>query len=118
LGVSPDVSALGATIIVGERIWQGQQKFRIVMGAVNYSDYQRMLPGGESLKRLIAIVRNYIGDEQDWELNLILQEQEVPQICLDGNSRLGWTTWLAQDTLGRDGDDLFLHPLELRGLQT
>jgi type VI secretion system protein ImpH len=118
LGVSPDISALGATIIVGDRIWQGQQKFRIVMGAVNYADYQRMLPGGESLKRLIAIVKNYIGDEQDWELNLILQEQEVPQFGLTGECRLGWTSWLAQDPLGRDGDDLYLHPLELRGLQT
>jgi type VI secretion system protein ImpH len=62
-------------------------------------------------------VKNYIGDEQDWELNMILQEQEVPQLSLDGKSRLGWTTWLAQQPLGRDGDDLFLHPLELRGLE-
>ncbi|MEW8005749.1 MAG: type VI secretion system baseplate subunit TssG [gamma proteobacterium symbiont of Clathrolucina costata] len=118
LGASTDISTLGATIIVGDRVWQGQQKFRIVMGAVKYNDYQRMLPGGESLKRLIAIVKNYIGDEQDWELNLILQEQEVPQLSLDGESRLGWTTWLAQEPLGRDGDDLFLHPLEIRGLHT
>ncbi|MBT3046323.1 MAG: type VI secretion system baseplate subunit TssG [Candidatus Thiodiazotropha sp.] len=117
LGESTDISSLGMTIILGDRVWQGQQKFRIVMGAVDFADYQRMLPGGESLKRLIAIVKNYIGDELDWELNLILQEQEVPPLSLDGESRLGWTTWLAQQPLGRDGDDLFLHPLEIRGLE-
>ncbi|MEW8431867.1 MAG: type VI secretion system baseplate subunit TssG, partial [Candidatus Thiodiazotropha sp.] len=117
LGESTDISCLGMTIILGDRVWQGQQKFRIVMGAVDFADYQRMLPGGESLKRLIAIVKNYIGDELDWELNLILQEQEVPPLSLDGESRLGWTTWLAQQPLGRDGDDLFLHPLEIRGLE-
>ncbi|MCU7840101.1 MAG: type VI secretion system baseplate subunit TssG [Candidatus Thiodiazotropha sp. (ex Troendleina suluensis)] len=118
LGESTDISALGATIILGDRIWQGQQKFRIVMGAINFADYQRMLPGGGSLKRLIAAVKNYIGDEPDWELNLILEEKEVPPLCLDGESRLGWTTWLAQEPLGRNGDDLFLHPNELRGLQS
>lgn len=118
LGESTDISALGAMIILGDRIWQGQQKFRIVMGAINFADYQRMLPGGGSLKRLIAAVKNYIGDEQDWELNLILKEKEVPPLCLNGESRLGWTTWLAQEPLGRNGDDLFLHPNELRGLQS
>ncbi|MES9831279.1 MAG: type VI secretion system baseplate subunit TssG [Candidatus Thiodiazotropha sp. LLP2] len=116
LGESMDISSLGASIILGDRVWQGQQKFRIVLGALSYDDYQRMLPGGESLKRLIAVVKNYIGDEQDWELNLILQEQEVPPLSLNGESRLGWTSWLAQHPLGRDGDDLFLQPLELRGL--
>jgi type VI secretion system protein ImpH len=107
---------LGANIIVGDRVWQGQHKFRIVLGALTFEDYQRMLPGGASLQRLIAVVKNYIGDEQDWELNLILEEPEVPLLCLDGESRLGWTSWLAQQPLGRDGDDLFLQPLELRGL--
>jgi type VI secretion system protein ImpH len=116
LGESTDISALGATIILGDRVWQGQQKFRIVLGALKFADYQRMLPGGESLKRLIAVVKNYIGDEQDWELNLILKEQEIPPMCLNGESRLGWTSWLAQQSLGRDGNDLFLQPLELRGL--
>jgi type VI secretion system protein ImpH len=118
LGESADISSLGTTIILGEQIWQGQQKFRIVLGPLTFCDYQRMLPGGESLKRLIAVVKNYIGDEQDWELNLILQQQEVPPLSLDGKSHLGWTSWLAQEPLARSGDDLFLHPLELRGLQS
>ncbi|MEJ2620321.1 MAG: type VI secretion system baseplate subunit TssG [Candidatus Thiodiazotropha sp.] len=116
LGESLEISTLGTNIILGDRIWQPQQKFRIVLGALTFNDYQRMLPGGESLKRLISVVKNYIGDEQDWELNLILEQPEVPQLCLNGESRLGWTSWLAQQPLGRDGDDLFLQPLELRGL--
>ncbi|MET0051564.1 MAG: type VI secretion system baseplate subunit TssG [Candidatus Thiodiazotropha sp.] len=116
LGMSEDISTLGATIILGDRVWLGQQKFRIVLGALNFADYQRMLPGGESLKRLIAVVKNYIGDELDWELQLILAEAEIPPLQLNGTSRLGWTSWLAQQPLGRDGDDLTLHPLELRGL--
>lgn len=116
LGESTDISCLGTTVILGDRIWQGQQKFRIVLGPIEFHDYRRMLPGGESLKRLIAVVKNYIGDELDWELNLILQEHDVPPLSLDGESRLGWTSWLSQEPLGRNGDDLFLRPLELRGI--
>jgi predicted component of type VI protein secretion system len=29
---------------------------------------------------------------------------------LGGGVRLGWTTWLTRDALGRDGDDLKLDP--------
>jgi type VI secretion system protein ImpH len=118
LGQSDDISTLGTSVILGDRIWLGQQKFRIVLGALDYCDYQRLLPGGVSLRRLIAVVKNYIGDELDWELNLVLKEAQVPPLSLNGESRLGWTTWLAQCPLGRDGNDLFLHPLELRGLTT
>ncbi|MET0026310.1 MAG: type VI secretion system baseplate subunit TssG [Candidatus Thiodiazotropha sp.] len=114
LGQSEDISTLGSTIILGDRVWQGQQKFRIVLGALSFTDYQRMLPGGESLKRLIAVVKNYIGDELDWELQLILAEAEIPPLQLNGTSQLGWTSWSAQQPLGRDGDDLTLHPLVWR----
>jgi len=118
LGLSRDTSMLGATVILGERIWQAQQKFRIVLGAIDFNDYQRMLPGGNSLKRLMAVVRNYIGDELDWELNLILEQPEVPPLRLNSESRLGWTSWLTQGPLGRDGNDLVLHPYEIRGFRS
>jgi type VI secretion system protein ImpH len=116
LGASPDAGTLGSTIILGAKIWQAQQKFRVILGAIDFAEYRRMLPGGMSLQRLIALVRNYIGDELDWDLNLILQESEVPPLCLNGQSRLGWTSWLTQGRLGRDGDDLVLHPSKYRGL--
>jgi len=117
LGQSDDISTLGVTILLGEQVWQSQHKFRIVIGAVNFIDYKRLLPGGKSLQRLVAMVKNYVGEEFNWELQLILEEPEVPNLPLDGNSQLGYTSWLTQGALGRDGDDLVLCPTELRGLQ-
>ncbi len=110
LGESEDTGTLGMTIILGERIWQSQHKFRILIGALEFDDYQRLLPGGKSLERLIAVLKNYVGEELDWDLQLILKEPEIPELSLDGNCRLGWTSWLTQKPWGRDGDDLILNP--------
>jgi type VI secretion system protein ImpH len=117
LGSSRRVSSLGITALLGGRVWQAQQRFRIVLGPLCAADYQRMLPGGASLRRLIAVVRNYLGDELEWELQLILRQAEVPKPRLNGATRLGWTSWLSQTPLGRDGDNLHLLPCELRSLQ-
>ena len=69
-----------------------------------------MLPGGESLRRLVAIVRNYVGDELSFDLNLILKQEEVPRMRLGGAIRLGWTTWLLSAEADRDRGDLYLNP--------
>lgn len=116
LGSSGAVGTLGLNTLLGAKIWQAQQRFRIVMGPLDLDDYRRMLPGGESLTRLRAVVRNYLGDELEWELQLILREAEIPEPRLDGRTRLGWTSWLNHAQLGRDGDELHLHPSEARYL--
>jgi type VI secretion system protein ImpH len=77
-----------------------------------------MLPGGKSLLHLKSVVRNYLGDELEWELQLILREDEIPEPRLGGTTQLGWTSWLNQGSLGRDGNDLHLLPCELRSHPT
>ncbi|MFB3893148.1 MAG: type VI secretion system baseplate subunit TssG [Phycisphaerae bacterium] len=110
MGESPDTGALGRTAIVGARIWDCQQKFRIVLGPMPLADYERMLPGGASLGRLVAWVRNYIGDELSWDVQLILKKEEVPQTHLGKYGRLGWTTWMGSKPFDHDADDLKLRP--------
>ncbi len=114
LGRSARVGSLGVNTLLGARVWQAQQRFRIVLGPLGLTDYRRLLPGGRSLRSLQAVVRNYLGDEQEWELQLILREAEIPGPRLGGDTQLGWTGWLSQAPLGRDGDDLRLHPQRLR----
>jgi type VI secretion system protein ImpH len=80
---------------------------------MSLKDYKRMLPGGSSLPRLTAIVRNYIGDELSWDVNLILQEQEVPLLKLGEVGQLGWTTWLTPRPSEDDAGDLYLDALRV-----
>lgn len=101
---------LGVSTTIGESVWDCQTKFRIVAGPMSLADYQRLLPGGTSLTRLQAVVKNYVGLELDWDLHLVLKRNEVPPTSLGGLGQLGWTTWLASQPLVRDADDLVLTP--------
>lgn len=110
LGADPAAGALGQTTTVGARVWDHQSKFRVRIGPVPLDVYEALLPGGASLPKVKAVVRNYVGDQLDWDLRPVLAETAVPRLQLGAAGRLGWTTWLASGPLGRDGDDLELDP--------
>jgi type VI secretion system protein ImpH len=110
LGDSPETGTLGQTAIVGSRVWDVRQKFRIRLGPLDLAAYQKMLPGGASLARLVAWVRSYVGDEFDWDVRLVLKKQEVPPVRLGKAGGLGWSTWLHAAAPKRDADDLVLRP--------
>ena len=104
--------ALGRSTSIGARVWSRTSKFRILVGPLSLPDYKRLLPGQGSLERLESIVRNFVGDALDWDVNLILRAADVPRVALGGaNSVLGHTSWvgLRRDS-AHDADDLYLSP--------
>jgi len=111
LGESPETGSMGRTAVVGSRVWECQQKFRIRMGPMDFDDYQRMLPGGESLPRLVDWVRNYLGDELLWDVQLILKKEAVPATSMGQLGQLGWSTWTLSAPPPEDADDLVLRPV-------
>lgn len=115
LGASRTSGTLGGSATIGGRVWSYQYKFTIIFGPMGLDDYQRLLPGGASLGRLIAILRNYIGDELSWDVNLILKKEEVPRTELGQFGKLGWTTWLTPRRSDADADDLHLNPMQRVG---
>jgi type VI secretion system protein ImpH len=115
LGRSRASGTLGRSAVIGARVWSCHHKFRIAFGALSLAQYLRLLPGGETLRRLVPLVRSYVGDELDWDVKLILKREEVPPLALGTQGRLGWTTWLNAPLRARDPDDLRLRPLAVRG---
>ena len=113
LGESVENAKLGSTLVIGSRFWECQQKFRIKFGPMHFSEYQRMLPGGDSIRRLTAWVKNYVGDELSWEIQLILSAVEVPAVCLGKMGQLGWSTWLKSKEFEKDADDLVLRTFKV-----
>ena len=104
--------ALGRSTSIGTRVWSRAAKFRILIGPLSLAELKRLLPGQGSLERLQAIVRNYVGDALDWDVNLILRAADVPRVALGGaNAALGHTTWVGKrrDAVD-DANDLYLSP--------
>jgi type VI secretion system protein ImpH len=106
IGLAGEGSRLGSSLVLGQRVWDSQNRFRIVIGPVAYGDYCRFMPGGDSLKRLHAWVRMYCGLALDWEVRLILKKAEMPKLRLGGAIRVGWSTWLASAAPGRDPGEM------------
>ena len=78
------------------------------MGPLSHADYQRFLPGGQSLQRLLAWVKNYVGLTLDWDVRLILNQHDVPPLRLGGGTRIGWSTWLMSAPPTRHPDQLLI----------
>ena len=115
LGRTPDATVpLGAGVIVGRRARDAQTRFRVRLGPMDLDRYHDFLPGGRSLVRLVDWVRNYVGYEFDWQLQLVLAREEVPGIQLGREGLLGWTTWLGPRPSPTDADDLVLSPEHMR----
>lgn len=113
LGVTPQTGTLGANVVIGDYVWQCQQKFRIILGPLDFNDYERLLPGRESGKRLRAMVRNYVGDSMNWDVNLVMKKENVRPLRLGDDDLLGWNTWLGSRTGDEDVHDLVLEPMKL-----
>ena len=122
LGHSPIVATLGQSTLLGNSVWGCQHKFRIVLGPLSLNQYLSLLPGAELLAQLVAIVRNYLGDELVWDVNLLLKKQEVPaeialgcpkessNASMNGAAQLGWSMWLGPRISDTDANDLLLNP--------
>ncbi|MGV6849075.1 MAG: type VI secretion system baseplate subunit TssG [Marinibacterium sp.] len=107
-----DGAGLGQATSIGSRVWSRSAKFRVRVGPLTLEEYNALLPGGAALSRLRAIVRNYVGDILDWDVNLVLRGTEVPEARLDGTTRLGQTSWIGHRDPARDADDVYLMPME------
>ena len=122
MGMLEDSNRLGASLTLGRSVWDCQHKFRIVIGPLDYADYQRFLPGGESMERLVAWVKNYAGLTLDWDVRLVLKKEQLPPLRLGSagpaSVRMGWSTWLASAKPQRNLDQMVINPVNLESIST
>ena len=94
--------------VLGERVWQRQDKFQVCLGPLTLEEYETFLPEGRSYNSLVAAVRNYLGLELLWETRLLLKGQQKPATCLGKQGVLGWTSWLESQEPQEEVGDLVL----------
>ena len=100
---------LGVSAVIGTSSWQCQHKFRITIGPLDLREYESLLPIGDKLENLRSLVRNYIGFEFNWDINLVLLKEQVPDVQIGTYGRLGWTSWLKTGKREAEVNDLYLN---------
>ncbi len=103
-------SRLGQGAIIGSMVPDVQHKFRLRLGAMSLTEFERYLPGGIRFLQVRDWVRNYMGVELAWDAQVVLKREEVPSARLGSYGRLGWTSWLGMPPGKRvaDADDVML----------
>lgn len=102
-------NALGVNAVAGNRVWDQQARFRLRLGPLTFAEFLRFLPVGKVFRPFVQFTRYIVGQEFDFDVQLILKAEEVPgcQLGAKGSRapRLGWTTWLKTKEFSKDAED-------------
>ena len=99
---------LGRGVVLGDRVWDVQGKFLVRIGPLSLDKYLGFLPGARELARLRALVRQWVGVELAWDLQVLLLRDQVPPLRLGGAAggagALGRSAWLGAYRKPGDAD--------------
>jgi type VI secretion system protein ImpH len=103
---------LGVNTIAGKRFWDNQSKFRAIFGALTFEEFKAFIPAGSAFKPATELVRFLAGMEFDFDINLVLKADQVPDCVLstrvNAAPMLGWTTWLKTQPFSKDDSQVVL----------
>jgi type VI secretion system protein ImpH len=103
---------LGEGAIAGDAVWDPQARFRVRLGPLKLAKFLAFLPEGKAVTELYDLVRFHVGPVLQFDLQLVLQADEVPWCRLGDETpegpRLGWCGWLKTEIFTQDaGDAIF-----------
>lgn len=106
---------LGVSVVAGERVWDVQSKFRVRLGPLDFAQFLEFLPDRAPVRERKAfflmshLVRLYVGPEFDFEVQLVLNAEDVPECQLTETGiigpRLGWNTWIRSLPFPHDAEE-------------
>ncbi len=89
---------LGRSVMLGNKGWFAQGKFRIILGPLSKQQLHNFAPGTATLRALDEIVRFYVNYEYDYDYVMRIRRADVPaHIHLNKEKMpvLSWNTWLS-----------------------
>lgn len=100
---------LGVNALAGQRVWSIENRFRLVLGPLDYKSFEQLLPGRRRHVQVAQVVRTYVGPSMEFDLQLLLKRQEVPMCKLSSDAstarQLGWNTWACSYPRGTDATE-------------
>lgn len=98
-----EADSLGWGAVIGDEVWDQQSRIRIRIGPLTLERYNDFLPTGSAWPALQSIAKIFCGSDLEFELELLLGQNEVP-VCRLGDPEpaefegagpaLGWTSWI------------------------
>jgi type VI secretion system protein ImpH len=112
LGPSEANNALGVSTVLGGRVWDQQAQFTLRVGPLAFPTFCQFLPSGSAFRSLVQLTRYFVGQECDFDIQLVLKAAAVPWCRLgetgDHAPRLGWSSWLKTGEFTHDAGDAVL----------
>jgi type VI secretion system protein ImpH len=101
-------AVLGASALVGERVWQRDLRLRLVVGPLDAAGFDAFLPQGPAARALESLVALFTGVAFEYEVELVLEAAAVrPTLLADtAVNRLGWDAYLVAGPQHEDRRDV------------
>lgn len=107
-------NVVASNLVIGDRVWDVQSKFRLRIGPLDYRRFRSLMPNGDALRPFAQMTRTYVGPGFDFDVQPVLKPEAVPYCRLvpdeggDGPF-LSWNTWLRGEPFTREVDDTVFH---------
>jgi type VI secretion system protein ImpH len=101
---------LGKNTTLGARVWHSQGKFRVILGPLTQEELKQFLPGKKALSALKSVIRSYVGEALQFDIQLISIKHNIPPCILNKKSppQLGYFTWMGVTGQAIESDKLIL----------
>jgi type VI secretion system protein ImpH len=112
-GVRRENAILGHTAIAGATCLNRTGSIRITIGPVGYAQYLALMPDRSLYGQLTELIRLFCGPSINYDIQIVLRKEEIPQTRLDSKSpvgRLGWDSWALQGQAVQDSGDTIFDP--------
>lgn len=93
-------------MILGDKCWQVQSKFRVHLQVKDYATFVTFAPTTLKMRAMQHLIRLYVGIELDFDIMIKIPKSQLPpmQLSKDGGAAplLGWNTFIPSE-LGNEG---------------
>lgn len=95
IGRAPHFNQLGGGAMLGRSVRTVEEAFRVEVTASAHDEYCALTPGGERFHVAAEVLDALTPPHLEWEIEIQIAEGRARDARLDGEARLGWTSWLA-----------------------
>lgn len=100
IGQTGQWQKLGDGAVLGTRIWDQVNHFRLHVGPIDAEKLDVFLPSGKGFARLKDLTELYVGSILDFSIRYVVKNP--PSTCLGQKAYLGWRSWLGASLLTGD----------------